>query len=63
LLKHHSKRATSGGVVNEVAVVIPNRFAGDKAKLDGVWTRVVSREHIVVEKQSICEEKCMPKVT
>ena len=57
LLKHNSKRATSGGVVNGVEVVIINTFAGNKALLDWVWTSVVAREQIVVEKQTICEEK------
>jgi hypothetical protein len=58
LLKHHSKRATSGGgVVNGVAIAIQNSFAGDIATPDRVWTSVVAREPIVVEKQTICEEK------
>jgi hypothetical protein len=58
-LKHHSKRATSRiVVVNGVAVIIPNKLAGDIAiVLDKVWTSVVAREHIVVEIQIICEEK------
>jgi hypothetical protein len=43
-------------VVNGVAVVIPNRFAGDKALLNRVWTSVVAREHIVVELQSIYKD-------
>jgi ribosomal protein S8E len=57
-LKHHSKRATSGGgVVNGVAVAIQNSFAGDIATPDRVWTSVVARETVVVEKQTICQEK------
>ena len=58
MLKHHSRRATSRiVVVNGVAIVIKNRFAGDIAIIDRVFTSVVAREQIVVEKQIICEEK------
>jgi hypothetical protein len=56
-LKHHSKRATRVAVVNGFAVVIQNRFAGDKAIINRVRTSVVAREHIVVETQPICKEK------
>jgi hypothetical protein len=57
-LKHHSKRATSRIIVgNDIPVIILNRFAGDIAILDKVWTRVVARERIVAEIQIICEQK------
>jgi hypothetical protein len=51
-----SKRATSRIIVgNEVTIFIELSIAGDIAILDRGWTSVVAREHIVVEKQNICE--------
>jgi hypothetical protein len=55
-LKHHSKRAASIGVVGSVIVT------GDKAIYINIdWTSVTAREHIVVEKQLICETENKPR--
>jgi hypothetical protein len=48
-LNHQSERATS------VGVIVSPKVIGDIAILDRDWTGVVAREHIVVEKQLICE--------